>query len=267
MAGVSNLKSNRFYVYLHRSRLTGEVFYIGKGQTNRLYSTHNRSKAWILYTAQHGFVAEILVDNLTNEQAIIIESEYISNYPGKLLNVSKTSRVREYPQHVVNLFYYDETSPTCLRWKEDRVDKLGRVRKYKGKVAGCKSGRYYTVETGHMSYLIHRIVYCLHHQQVPTDLEVDHINRDSFDNRIVNLRGVSKSANNRNRSLPSKTGEQYVYHMLKKGREHYLVKIPKEGKRVEFRFFVEDYASRDCALTEAITCARAAKKEILNECS
>lgn len=261
------LRPDRFYVYVHRSGKTGEVFYVGKGQTNRMYSTYNRSKSWLSYVAQHGFIAEVLEGNLSNEQATLIEREYITYYGDKLVNVSNTLYFKEYPREIVDLFYYDETSPSCLRWKEDRVDSLGRVRKYKGKVAGSKCGRYYIVETDNSSYMVHRVIYCLHNQRVPQSLEIDHINRDSFDNRITNLKAVTKTRNNINRVLPSKTGEQYVYHILNKGREHYLVKIPIKGRRVEFRFFVHKYSTPVDAFTEAVAFARDVKKGILNECT
>lgn len=73
-----------------------------------MYSTRNRSKSWLSYVAKHGFIAEVLEGNLSNEQAILVEKEYITCHGDKLINVSNTLYFKEYPKEVVDLFYYDE---------------------------------------------------------------------------------------------------------------------------------------------------------------
>lgn len=57
---------------------------------------------------------------------------------------------------------------------------------------GYKSG---TVLRTHQ--LAHRVAWAIHHGEWPT-LQIDHINRDRNDNRIENLRDVSKRENARN---------------------------------------------------------------------
>ena len=68
------------------------------------------------------------------------------------------------------------------------------------------------------SYLIHRVIWMLVYGKFP-ESQIDHINRNGLDNRILNLREVTASENCKNRGLKSsnKTGITGVYfHKLTK---------------------------------------------------
>ena len=99
-------------------------------------------------------------------------------------------------------FYYDETSPSCLRWK-----KASRSNKVKlGSVAGTlkhkRQGRYvykqWEVKLKGEFYMVHRIVYALHHKLINNEFPVDHVDHDSTNNKIGNLRNVPHAVNMRN---------------------------------------------------------------------
>lgn len=49
-------------------------------------------------------------------------------------------------------------------------------------------------------YLAHRVAYAIHHGEWPPE-DIDHINGVCDDNRIENLRAVSRTVNNRNRNM------------------------------------------------------------------
>jgi len=77
-------------------------------------------------------------------------------------------------------FYYDETSPSCLRWKHERRCGIGG----KGHVVAEKDGRsgclskigYWVVNIKCKTYYIHRIIWIMLRGPIPESFEIDHIN-------------------------------------------------------------------------------------------
>jgi hypothetical protein len=77
----------------------------------------------------------------------------------------------------------------------------------------------------------HRVCWALYYGEWPEN-QIDHINHDRADNRIVNLRNVTVSENCRNRSRPSNNvsgyigvsahGEKWVARLKMDGVDHYL---------------------------------------------
>lgn len=73
-------------VYQHLRKDTGEVFYIGIGKAEkRAYNFNNRTDFWKRIVDKHGYLIEILYDNITWEEACEIEKSLISKH-GKLCN-------------------------------------------------------------------------------------------------------------------------------------------------------------------------------------
>lgn len=71
-----------------------------------------------------------------------------------------------------------------------------------GTRAGCTSTKegYRSIKINSKRYLEHRIVWCMFKGAWPSDdMEIDHINRNTADNRIENLRLVTRSCNSKNR--------------------------------------------------------------------
>lgn len=69
----------KYYVYQHKRLKDGSIFYIGKGKNGRFNSYEGRNLHWMnIVKKDGGFTAEIIKDNLTNEEACSLEVNLIS---------------------------------------------------------------------------------------------------------------------------------------------------------------------------------------------
>ncbi len=67
-------------VYAHRKKSDNSVFYIGQGTKDRAWTRFNRNAIWHNIEAKHGVIVEVLLDNLTREQADEEEKALIKAY-------------------------------------------------------------------------------------------------------------------------------------------------------------------------------------------
>lgn len=130
-------------------------------------------------------------------------------------------------------FYYDETSPTFVRWKVDRF--RGRQLAQRIKKAGDVAGSMRSDSLGNPSYVsnevngrkvqTHRLIWELFHDPVPKGYVIDHLNRNPWDNSIENLRCITQKENSRNQSKNSKntSGETGIRFHCYDGNEGYFV--------------------------------------------
>ena len=82
-----------------------------------------------------------------------------------------------------------------LYWKASR----GRIRA--GSEAGSEDQQgYIVVRLNGKDYKAHRIIWEMHYGPIPEGMEVDHIWHNRKDNRIENLRLVTRTGNGRNQS-------------------------------------------------------------------
>lgn len=108
-------------------------------------------------------------------------------------------------------FYYDVSSPSGLRWAVDvYVGKNTQQLRMKiGDVAGTEVTRgYWQVKVRSKRYVVSRVIWEMHKGKIPEGMLVDHIDRNTSNNSIENLRVVTPKVNPRNakRSKSNKTG-------------------------------------------------------------
>ncbi len=130
-----------------------------------------------------------------------------------------------------------------------------------GRKAGSKKGNavgYYTLSVNYKVYTIHRLVFLMHHGYLPAT--IDHIDGNKLNNKIENLRPVTRSQNGHNMKLmPSNiSGSKGVswYSPYKKWRatininykQHHLgyfsnVELAKEAAEFAREFFLGEFAN------------------------
>lgn len=98
---------------------------------------------------------------------------------------------------------------------------------------------YRTVRLCDTSYLAHRIIWAIKNDLDPFGFDIDHINGDCLDNRIINLRAVSHKENMRNRKISSsnKTGVHGV-NFDKRFQKWAAIIVDNNDKRVFLGHFL-----------------------------
>lgn len=124
-------------------------------------------------------------------------------------------------------FYYDETSPTALRWKVRR----GQRGKIDG-VAGYRCGKYYRVQVDGRGYLTSRVLWEMTQYEIPDGYIIDHIDGNPSNNLLSNLRCIEEGMNARNcrKRRDNKTGMTGICERVIDGIRYYAAQWMLEGK-------------------------------------
>ena len=116
-----------------------------------------------------------------------------------------------------------------------------------GDVAGnLNADGYWHIEINGRVYNRSRLTFLMHHGYMPK--QIDHINRDKSDDRIENLRGVTRSQNQRNSDRYDNAKGCY----LRKKSGKWVAQIGVNGKRVYLGFYTTEAEAR-IAFTNART--------------
>ena len=157
-----------------------------------------------------------------------------------------------------DMLYYDETSPSCLRHKNNKIRPNNlSVCRYAGDVAGSlsKTNNYWTYSTSQYgTFQCHRIIwYLMYGKDVPDDKVIDHIDGDSTNNKIDNLRLLSEVENTRNAKMYSNntSGVVGVYFDIKTdskgiGREYWKASwLELDGSQKTKSFSIDKYGNEE----------------------
>jgi hypothetical protein len=112
---------------------------------------------------------------------------------------------------------------------------LYRKSNYKPLIITKETNNYHRYQIAGKRYRVHRMIWILHYGSIPKDYIIDHINQIKIDNRIENLRLVTNSENQMNRSKQknNKSGYKGVY--LDRGRYRSLIQY--HGNRIHIGYY------------------------------
>lgn len=145
-------------------------------------------------------------------------------------------------------FCYDENSPSALSRATDWVSgKNGSIiRGFAGDHCTSKTsnGKYYDVFCKGRLYKAHRVVWQILKGDIPDGMTIDHIDLNSLNNKIENLRCVTQQINNRNkpRLSSNKSGVTGVYLLKRVNASwRWVSKWCEKGKEFTRSFSVKTY--------------------------
>ena len=151
------------------------------------------------------------------------------------------------------IFEYDDTSKTCLRWKIDILTGMYKHIKIvgKGDAAGtltftCKNQtRKNNVQVTYQGtrLLAHRIIWELFNGPIPDGMVIDHLNGDPWDNRIENLACKTNAQNQQNSKMhkSNTSGFKGVSFKYQFGETYARATVVIEGRPKEKNFSVNKY--------------------------
>lgn len=137
-----------------------------------------------------------------------------------------------------------------LIWKEreacefshDNISKMWNTR-FAGIIAGCKTyqknmdPRDWSVKFRGKMYGAHRLIWEMAYGTIPDRMQIDHINRNPFDNRLANLRLATNTQNNRNKPKPRNNTSGFKGVSFEPRRGVWVARITVGGRRIHIGAF------------------------------
>lgn len=130
---------------------------------------------------------------------------------------------------------YDESSPTGLRHKVNRRNVKA------GSIAGSLHKAYSQVRVDGGLYAVHRVIWQMHHGYLSPDMVVDHIDGDTTNNKIDNLRLITDVMNQRNKRKHKNNRSGFMGVSFNKGGAWVSSWYDESGKQKYKYFYLKDY--------------------------
>ena len=146
---------------------------------------------------------------------------------------------RPTPCYIKEIFDYNYDTGK-LYWKKRKKDYRFNSR-FANKEVSTGSSQVNIIYKGHSIHIqYHHIVWCwVNKEWVDKDLVIDHINGDPKDNRIENLRIVTKAENSKNRKTQSNNTSGYQGVIWDKHKNKWTATIKVNNKHIWLGSFVK----------------------------
>ena len=129
------------------------------------------------------------------------------------------------------LLHYDPDTGV-FTWK---VNRKGGVKA--GDITGYEARNgYIQIGVNSKVYLAHRLAW-LYVNGIWPECDIDHINGQRFDNKIINLRLATRTENNQNRTAKSNNKSRYLGVYWHKAAQKWAAEIKLSGKKVYLGLF------------------------------
>ena len=161
---------------------------------------------------------------------------------GKQIPTLKTlSKLFEYDSNTGKLYWKPRT-PDMFDNRKNYAERSCKTwnTKWAGKEAftAKDAGGYHQGAIFGILYLTHRTIWALHHEKLPDlSLDIDHINGVKTDNRINNLRLVTREINLQNSSMRCNNTSGFNGVSWLKSNKKWHSQIKADGKRIHLGLF------------------------------
>lgn len=178
--------------------------------------------------------------------------------PGSARNIPDKKMTAPPLEYLTECFSYDEKTGV-LRWKERPRKHFSTDRGWRcfnsndaGNEAGTVTGNGYKVVTlNSRRRQVHRIIWMMAYKSWPA-LHIDHINGNSGDNRLENLRQATDAENLRNCRIhrDNKTGFKGIHFHKARGKYHAQIMVG--GTKIHLGYFLtpEDAHAAYCTAAD-----------------
>jgi hypothetical protein len=161
-------------------------------------------------------------------------------------------------EYARSLVHYDAETGYLIWKKRCGPGRLGKTwdTRFAGKVAGVQGASHVYLKIKGAPYLAHRLAWLVTHGSWPAT-DIDHINGDGFDNRIVNLRLATPGQNAFNKKVQTNNTSGHPGVVWCKAYGKWTATIKVRGRNR----FLGNYAKYE----DAVTARRAAEKSYFGE--
>lgn len=194
-------------------------------------------------------------------QSCVLDKSLLTVYNICLIHktINKGGKMKTKDYNLIDwseLFYYDESSPSCLRRKVAAKAKGCRVDNVVGSLRiAAKGGGYYIIGYDGKLWYAHRIIWLLFNGRIPESMVINHIDCNPSNNKIENLELVTKKTNNRSskyvhgevnvRNTSGKNGVRFERVVVNRKKNEYFYWTaswccPETGKLKQKRFKIKD---------------------------
>lgn len=118
--------------------------------------------------------------------------------------------------------------------------KIPKKKRIMNRRAGCIKGRYRYLSINRINYLEHRIIWTMIHGSIPPGKEIDHIDRDRYNNKLGNLRLVTRRENILNSGVAGSDCSKYPGVTTSKTPGKYTAGLCINSNRVHLGTYVTE---------------------------